>query len=199
MESSDKRIEKAAITEFAHHGFAGARIDRIAGNAKVNKAMIYYHYKSKEKLYESILSIYIEGVHGFINEIIPHGKADMNQIYSLISHLLDYLHDLGPEFIKILLGELASGGKYIRKFIFPKLIKPLSSLIIGNINREIEQKKIKPVNPFYTFQLIIGSIIFFNVMKITLTCDHRTVDGAVGSAFLQTLKGFIEDPVRILI
>ena len=44
-----------------------------------------------------------------------------------------------------------------------------------------------------------GEIVPGNVMKITLTCDHRTVDGAVGSAFLQTLKGLIEDPVRILI
>lgn len=38
-----------------------------------------------------------------------------------------------------------------------------------------------------------------NVMKVTLSCDHRAVDGAVGAAFLQTLKGFLEDPVRILI
>lgn len=37
-----------------------------------------------------------------------------------------------------------------------------------------------------------------NVMKVTLSCDHRVVDGAVGSAFLQTLKGLLEDPVRIL-
>jgi pyruvate dehydrogenase E2 component (dihydrolipoamide acetyltransferase) len=32
-----------------------------------------------------------------------------------------------------------------------------------------------------------------------LTCDHRVVDGAVGAAFLKTLKGLLEDPVRILI
>lgn len=38
-----------------------------------------------------------------------------------------------------------------------------------------------------------------NVMKVTLSCDHRVVDGATGSAFLQTLKGLLEDPVRILI
>lgn len=44
-----------------------------------------------------------------------------------------------------------------------------------------------------------GEIVPGNVMKVTLTCDHRTVDGAVGAAFLQTLKGFVEDPVRILI
>lgn len=44
-----------------------------------------------------------------------------------------------------------------------------------------------------------GQIVPGNRMKVTLTCDHRTVDGAVGAAFLKTLKGFIEDPVRILI
>ena len=38
-----------------------------------------------------------------------------------------------------------------------------------------------------------------NVMKVTLSCDHRAVDGAVGAAFLKTLKGLLEDPVRILI
>jgi len=38
-----------------------------------------------------------------------------------------------------------------------------------------------------------------NVMMLTLACDHRTVDGATGAAFLQTLKGFIENPVTILV
>ena len=38
-----------------------------------------------------------------------------------------------------------------------------------------------------------------NVMKVTLSCDHRAVDGATGAAFLKTLKGLLEDPVRILV
>ena len=44
-----------------------------------------------------------------------------------------------------------------------------------------------------------GQLVPGNVMKVTLSCDHRVVDGAVGSAFLQTLKAFIEDPIRIMI
>ena len=44
-----------------------------------------------------------------------------------------------------------------------------------------------------------GQIVPGNIMKVTLSCDHRAVDGAVGSAFLKTLKGLLEDPVRILI
>lgn len=44
-----------------------------------------------------------------------------------------------------------------------------------------------------------GQVVPGNVMKVTMSCDHRAVDGAVGSAFLKTLKGLLEDPVRILI
>jgi len=44
-----------------------------------------------------------------------------------------------------------------------------------------------------------GQVVPGNVMKVTLSCDHRAVDGAVGSAFLKTLKGLLEEPVRILI
>ena len=38
-----------------------------------------------------------------------------------------------------------------------------------------------------------------NVMKLTLSCDHRSVDGAVGAAFLQTLKKFLENPINMLV
>ena len=38
-----------------------------------------------------------------------------------------------------------------------------------------------------------------NIMKVTLSCDHRAVDGAVGAAFLQTLKKFVENPVTMLV
>jgi pyruvate dehydrogenase E2 component (dihydrolipoamide acetyltransferase) len=44
-----------------------------------------------------------------------------------------------------------------------------------------------------------GQMKVANVMKVTLSCDHRSVDGAVGSAFLQTLKDMLENPVRLLV
>jgi pyruvate dehydrogenase E2 component (dihydrolipoamide acetyltransferase) len=44
-----------------------------------------------------------------------------------------------------------------------------------------------------------GNLVPGNVMKVTLSCDHRVVDGATGAAFLQAFKGLLEDPVRIMI
>jgi len=44
-----------------------------------------------------------------------------------------------------------------------------------------------------------GQIKIGNIMKVTMSCDHRVVDGATGSAFLQTLKGLLEEPLRMLV
>ena len=52
---SPDRILAAAAVEFAARGFGGARVDRIARRARVNKAMLYYHFKSKQGLYRALL------------------------------------------------------------------------------------------------------------------------------------------------
>ena len=44
-----------------------------------------------------------------------------------------------------------------------------------------------------------GEIVPGNIMKVTLSCDHRIIDGVIGSAFLNTLKELIEDPIKILV
>ena len=42
-------------------------------------------------------------------------------------------------------------------------------------------------------------IVIGNTIKLTLACDHRTVDGVTGSLFLETLKGYVENPVTMLV
>src|SRR5688572_8933865 len=59
---SRERLFAAAATEFAARGFAGASVDRIAGAAGLNKAMIYYHFTSKAALYRDILREMFEAV-----------------------------------------------------------------------------------------------------------------------------------------
>jgi pyruvate dehydrogenase E2 component (dihydrolipoamide acetyltransferase) len=71
---------------------------------------------------------------------------------------------------------------------FTAIINPPDSCIlaVGRIKEEVYRKA-------------DGSFGVRNVMKVTLSCDHRSVDGAVGAAFLQTLKKFIENPVTMLV
>ena len=70
---------------------------------------------------------------------------------------------------------------------FTAIINPPDSCIlaVGNIRETVIRKN--------------GVFDVTNVMKVTLSCDHRSVDGAVGAAFLQTLKKYLEHPVTMLI
>jgi len=54
------RIVAAALREFAAHGKEGARVDRIAAAAGVNKAMIYYHFRSKDNLYVEVVTSFFK-------------------------------------------------------------------------------------------------------------------------------------------
>lgn len=71
---------------------------------------------------------------------------------------------------------------------FTAIINPPDSCIlaVGRIKEEVYRKA-------------NGEFDVRNVMKLTLSCDHRSVDGAVGAAFLQTLKGYLEEPVTMLV
>ncbi len=71
---------------------------------------------------------------------------------------------------------------------FTAIINPPDSCIlaVGRIKEIVIKKK-------------DGSFGTTNVMKVTLSCDHRSVDGAVGASFLQTLKKYIENPVTMLV
>lgn len=70
---------------------------------------------------------------------------------------------------------------------FTAIINPPDACIlaVGGIKEDVRVKN--------------GAFYATNIMKVTLSCDHRVVDGATGSAFLLTLKSLLEDPVRMLI
>jgi AcrR family transcriptional regulator len=56
------KIVAAALQEFAEHGQEGARVDRIAASAGVNKAMIYYHFHSKDNLYIEVVTSFFQNM-----------------------------------------------------------------------------------------------------------------------------------------
>lgn len=70
---------------------------------------------------------------------------------------------------------------------FTAIINPPDSCILA-VGSIIEKPIVKD-----------GALAIGNMMKVTLSCDHRTVDGATGAQFLQTLKNILEDPIRLLV
>ena len=80
---------------------------------------------------------------------------------------------------------------------FTAIINPPDSCIlaVGRIKEVVVRKKVVSGDTNNSSE----SFGFSNVMKLTLSCDHRSVDGAVGAAFLQTVKKFLENPVTMLV
>ena len=73
--------------------------------------------------------------------------------------------------------------------VFRSLLRSLINLILPilSVGTIVEKPVVKD-----------GQIVVGNTMKVTLACDHRTVDGATGAQFLQTLKQYLENPVTML-
>lgn len=134
-EQSRKNILKAALKEFAARGFGGARVDRIASRAKINKRMIYHYYGGKEKLYIATLEHVYEMLRKRQREFILSGGDPQEEMRLLVDQtFLMFLSH--PEFIGILNNENLHKAKYIKRS--PK-IRELHPLLIEKIALLLER------------------------------------------------------------
>ncbi len=109
-EKTMQKIMKAALKEFSTRGFSGARVDRIAQQAHVNKRMIYHYYGNKEGLYQAIL-----------REQLCQKEAVLEAMPSSLAESLVYWHEQhskDPVFVRILEWEALEMNK--RKVIGEK-------------------------------------------------------------------------------
>jgi AcrR family transcriptional regulator len=101
-EDTRRRIFAAATAEFAEHGLAGARVDRIATTARANKQAIYLYYGSKEKLFAAVLRAKLEEVRASVS-------IDPDAVAESVGHLFDWYQE-HPELIRLLLWEALEAG-----------------------------------------------------------------------------------------
>lgn len=165
---TEKRIIESALEEFAEYGFEGARVDRIARRAKVNKAMIYYYFKGKEKLYEKIIRDTAQGIREHIRVKMKRDISSIEDIMEMFGIFVEYLHNLNIDFFRIVMREISSGGKYFKKIFLPNTLVPFLEIFLGAIEVLKKEKKIADVNPMYTFFQLVGSALYFNLLRIVL-------------------------------
>ncbi|MER6947591.1 TetR family transcriptional regulator [Nonomuraea sp. NPDC000554] len=101
-EATRQRIFTAATAEFAEHGLSGARIDRIAANARANKQAIYLYYGGKEKLFGAVVRTKLE-------EICHSVHLDPGSLPESVGLLFDWYQE-HPELIRLLMWEALESG-----------------------------------------------------------------------------------------
>ena len=164
QDSTRARILEVALQEFSRLGLSGARIDAIAAESGLNKAMIYYHFGSKDKLYLAALE---ESYRRFrqiesdveIDEHLPAEPA----LRMLVGASFDY-HAAHPEFIRMVMNENMNQGEYIRKMpqlraINHSAITVLERLCRRGIAEGAFRADVDPVD----LHMSISALSFYNV------------------------------------
>src|SRR5688500_10306849 len=153
------RILAAACHEFGAHGFAATTVDRIARRARVNKAMIYYHFPNKRALYTSI----IRDVFAPISERVRSGMRDDEPPARKLDRLIDTLVrsiDESTHFLPIFLREIADGGAHIEPEELG-VIDDMFATVSGIIAEGTKQKSFQPVHPALAHFTLIGPLVMF--------------------------------------
>ncbi len=123
-EATRKRILSAARHEFARHGLAGARVDRIANRAKSNKRMLYHYFGNKEDLFRRTL----EDAYGRFRkaeaELMIEKDDPLTAVRRLVSFTWDY-YVAHPEFIPLVNSENLHKARHLKvSDAMDKLNKP---------------------------------------------------------------------------
>lgn len=152
-------ILKAATEEFSQYGHAGARIDRIAKQAGVNKAMIYYHYGSKNKLYQTIIQHHLDRVRQYFKErIILTDNPE-----EIFLNLADFYNTqfISPVFIPIFLREIASGGEIVKNILSEFITEGTARKLSSSIEASIEQGVFREVDNHQAVASFIGMNLYY--------------------------------------
>jgi TetR/AcrR family transcriptional regulator len=176
--NTEKRILEAARKVFHVKGFSGARMQEIADEAKINKAMLNYYYRSKDKLFEAVFK---EAAQDFFPKVFQMVNSDLpifKKIETFIDGYLTFLQNnmCIPGFI---ITELAQNPQRLKDFFVEHHIKPPEKFL-QEIAEAVESKIIIPIEPRTLILNILSLCIFPIVAKpIIETVFNLTEDNYV--------------------
>ena len=124
-EASRDRLLAAAREEFAARGFDGAKVDRITRRARVNKAMLYYHFHNKKELYLAILLEQFRAVANAVAAVKEEGGTPEDRLRRYIDTIATVAL-ARPHFPPMWLREIAEGGRHLDASV---LVEPASAIV----------------------------------------------------------------------
>jgi TetR/AcrR family transcriptional regulator len=154
-----QRLLAAAAAEFAARGFAGASVDRIARAARVNKAMIYYHFRSKAAVYREILCDMFHAVRLRVDDVASSHDEPEAKIRAFIQAIA-LEAAARPHFPRIWFREIADGGAHLT----PETLVDITSVVgrlVGFITEGVDAGRFRPQNPLLVHSGIVAPLLLF--------------------------------------
>lgn len=176
---SQAALFRAAAQEFAERGYEAARVDRIALRARLNKAMLYYHYRSKEGLYVEVLRDMFRAVGVRARAIADApGPADV-KLDTWIAAIVEEAA-ARPWFPPIMLRELASGAPHIDAATFA-MMNGVYLAVRDVIVQGQRDGTFRDADPLLTYLMILPSILIFFARQRVIA-ERKSVQGLAAAA-----------------
>ncbi len=171
-----QRILRAAEDSFAERGLAGARIGAIARAARVNKALLYYYFSSKEELHRFTLNALFQQLREQISSALQQPGTPTQQLLRYINSYFDFITE-HPNYPRLFQRELMSEEPRLVKLVQEHL-RPLHGRLTTVIREGIEQGEFRKVDPQHTlFNLVAMTVLYFAaapVLRQVWKCDPLT-------------------------
>ena len=157
QQDTEQRIFEAALVIFIRKGMSDARMQEIADEACINKSLLHYYYRTKEKLFDAVFR---EAFSQMAPMIVDTFKTDENIITKIKIFIEKYIEILkeNPHIPAFVLHELQKNPNKIVEFIRGQGIAP--ELIIKQIQKDVKKGIIKPIDPHHLIVNIISMCIF---------------------------------------
>ena len=153
----------AARTEFAASGFAGARVDVIARRARLNKAMLYYHFGDKRGLYREVLRDGFSALVADVRAATATGGTALARLEAYVAALLRAAEGQ-PSLVPIVLRELAGGGRNLDAETL-RLMVGLFQVIRDLLEAGEASGEFERVDPLLTHLMVIGAAMTYVANK----------------------------------
>lgn len=155
---TEQQIFDAARKVFLKKGLDGARMQEIADEAGINKALLHYYFRSKEKLFEGIFNEAFGKISQGIQELVHVEMSVLEKLEGLVNIYIDTLSENRylPIFV---LGEMQHHPEKFEKIISTHIVEHLKKFLV-QVEDEIKSGKIKPVNPAHLLVNVLSMVIF---------------------------------------
>jgi AcrR family transcriptional regulator len=176
---SRARILRAAAAEFAARGYAGATMDRLARTARLNKAMIYYHFPSKAALYREILNDMFGAVRERVTAVAGSAAPPREKIRRYVAAIAGEA-EARPHFPPIWLREVAEGGAHIDQATV-HYVRDVLGALRAILDEGVRAGRFRRVNPLVLHGGIVAPLMFFfATARIRRRFDRGGATGAAG-------------------
>jgi len=162
-EASRNAILRAALVEFAQEGLAGARMDAIAEAAGVNKALLYYYFHDKERLYGAILDRFFAQLLERVMAVCDQPGTAGERFLSYAKAHFDSIAE-SPHYARIFTAELMSasrGGSSHLDRIVEKYLLPIAGRVLALVQEGVDSGEFRPVDAGQFVPSTIGSIVHY--------------------------------------